>query len=380
MRPFRPIHFMRPGFLPTLVALGAILLLPPDRAAQETVPAASGPVSAATPGITVVAGEIEGALFTLARPAQWNRKVLLLAHGLIDEGSKKIAALDIRDTAYARLLDEGWLIASTSYRRNGVIVRDAIADVNALRDHIERTEGRPQTVLLYGVSMGGAVVTLIAENEPGRYQGVVAVGVATQARDPQYPLAFTSEPKIPILFLANQSELERPTTYIGRVPPTAVQPALWTVARDGHANVNSAEVAAALDGLIGWVETGSVTLRRDATVLVATPPGDTTIEGDTAHGRVDSITANNGNLFTTFRPGDFEKLGIAKGDTFELTAGGKTYTVRYGTTYGDVPRGEWVAFLRAEGLILLARNYGNAAETTGIQPGDALAVRALKKP
>lgn len=370
---------MKPVSFLAFVALSAIWLLFPSLARAQ-YPSTAPAVPSAVPSFTVLTGEIDGALFTLARPARWNHKVLLLAHGLIIESSPKIASLDTRNPAYARLLNEGWLIAATSYRRNGVIVRDAIADVNALRDHIERTEGRPQTVLLYGVSLGGAIVTLIAENEPDRYQGAVAVAVATQVRDARYPLAFTAEPKIPVLFLANRSELERPTVYIERVPPTAVQPALWTVARDGHANVNSAEESAALDGLIQWVETGSVTLRRDATVVVALPASDTRIEDGVAHGRLDSFSANNGNLVTSFRPEDFEKLGIARDDTFELTAGGKPYTIRYGTTYGDVPRGEWVAFPRAEGTILIARNYANAAQTTGTQPGDALAVRALKKP
>ena len=64
------------------------------------------------------------------------------------------------------LLDEGWLVATTSYRRNGPIVADAMADLDALRAHIAATLGEPQRVLLAGDSMGGLIVTLMAERVP----------------------------------------------------------------------------------------------------------------------------------------------------------------------------------------------------------------------
>jgi S-adenosylmethionine hydrolase len=64
---------------------------------------------------------------------------------------------------------------------------------------------------------------------------------------------------------------------------------------------------------------------------------------------------------------------------FDLTAGGKKFRVLYGTDFGDVARGEWVAFPRAEGVIVVARNFENAAATAGVKAGDPLVVRALKR-
>ena len=114
---------------------------------------------AAAPTFTIETGELNGAKFTLLRPAQWNARVLLLAHGLRDADRPLVADLFPEHLAYRTLLNEGWLIAKTSYRRNGVIVTDAIADLDALRDHIEQKFGAPDRVLLEGESMGGLIVT-----------------------------------------------------------------------------------------------------------------------------------------------------------------------------------------------------------------------------
>jgi S-adenosylmethionine hydrolase len=53
----------------------------------------------------------------------------------------------------------------------------------------------------------------------------------------------------------------------------------------------------------------------------------------------------------------------------------REWRVRYGSDYSDVARGEWVAFPRAEGVILLAMHYGNAAATAGLKAGDTVTVR-----
>lgn len=45
----------------------------------------------------------------------------------------------------------------TSYRRSGLIVADAIKDLNNLRNHVCNEFGYPYWVFLDGRSMGGAV-------------------------------------------------------------------------------------------------------------------------------------------------------------------------------------------------------------------------------
>ena len=347
------------------VALSVLVLAAPLRAAES---------------VEMLTGEIGGAPYTIARPARWNQNILLYAHGFKAESAPLAAKLDANDPAYARLLAEGWIVAASGYRRNGTILRDAIADLNALRDHIAATEGAPHLTLLLGESMGGAIVTLMAENEPGRYQGAIAIGAALHAKDDLYPLALTARTKIPVIFLTNRSELEEPAAYVERAARAPVPPAHWTIDRDGHVNVNAAERTAALEGLITWITTNQIERRRDATLPGPTTTSTVEFADGAARGRVAEITDGYGNLFSSFVPADFEKLGLKRGDRFDLEINGRTFRVIYGADYPDAARGAWVAFPRAEGVILFAINRGNAAEAAGASAGDAMVVRPVGKP
>ena len=168
---------------------------------SATAPAPT-PVTPA-PAFTLERGEIEGALFTLARPMFWNNRVLLLAHGYRAEDRPLVADLSPEQLAYRTLLEEGWMVAKTSYRRNGVIIKDALADLDALRAHIEKTYGPPERVIIEGESMGGLIATLMAERDPGDpapYAGAVAIGASLELRENGGSLGLSLTPKIPLLF------------------------------------------------------------------------------------------------------------------------------------------------------------------------------------
>ena len=61
------------------------------------------------------------------------------------------------------------MVATTSYRRNGMIVGDAIADLDALRAYIVTAYGELDRVILEGESMGGLIVTIMAERDAELY-------------------------------------------------------------------------------------------------------------------------------------------------------------------------------------------------------------------
>ena len=67
-------------------------------------------------------------------------------------------------------MKQGWIVAMSSYRREGLIVADAIKDVNNLRNLICNQRGYPYWVILEGRSMGGAISTYIAEMEHSNTQ------------------------------------------------------------------------------------------------------------------------------------------------------------------------------------------------------------------
>lgn len=329
-------------------------------------------------------GEIDGALYHIVAPeGDWNGSLWIEAHGHRSEGSPLDASLSLDRPFNAALLARGWAIATTSYRRNGFIVDDAITDVLNLRDEAAEKLGPPKVVIIEGSSMGGGIATLIAEalRQEDPVTGVVAVGAALQVVAPELTqIKLTHMPRVPIIFLTNQSELEGPAAYVagtrGLPGTAAIQPVLWKVLRDGHVNVNAPERLAALDAVVAWAATGvSPGDRDDATVNLDAGPSTAEAAADGAlRATVRDLARVYGNLYTDLQPADFERRGIARGESFLLTAPAGTFKVRYGTTYSDVPQGEWIAFPTADGTVMIARNRANAAETAGLATGDTFTV------
>lgn len=331
---------------------------------------------------TIERGEIDGAKFMVARPAEWNGRVLLLAHGLRPEDQPLHAELYETTPPVSTLLEQHWLVALTSYRRNGLILQDARTDLDNLRAHLVKRFGAPKRVYLMGESMGGAIVTSLMETKPADYAGAVAIGAALQVESMEPGFAFTHQPRGPILFLTNQTELDAPQAYVNATAKSAAAPVLWRVARDGHVNVNAAEKLAALDALVAWVEGGPAPAAGfDATLMASA--GQSTVEfaadNSAAQGRVTAIHPVYGNLTLDFQPADLARIGIEPGASFALDAGGRAFRVFYGKTFGDVPRGDWVGFPDPEGRFALAINRGNAATTAGLKVGDPVTLRGSKK-
>jgi SAM hydroxide adenosyltransferase C-terminal domain/Serine aminopeptidase, S33 len=335
-----------------------------------TASAALGQEAAFTlDGASLETGEIDGALYQLAVPAAWNGKLLLHAHGYRLAEEPLRAELDLEDGAYRHFLAAGWMLAITSYRRNGIIVDDGIRDLENLWDHVAATHARPQTTILEGFSMGGLIVTLIAEKEPDRFRGAVAAGAALA--NPRLPSELTYAPRIPLLFLTNQDEISGPRDYVAKAAAAVPAPVSWEVRRDGHVNVNAVERQAAIEAVLRWIDGGEVDRDFDPTHEVRR---EGSAGENRAAGLVRRITPNYGNVFSSFSPEDFEVLGIRKGDVFEVATAAGTFAFTYGTTFSDVPRGQPIAFATADGEVLFAVNYGNAAEILQVDAGDALTI------
>lgn len=354
---------LRIPLLPLLLALGFVL-------------------RAFAADFTIDRSELDGAKVVVARPAQWDGRVLLLAHGLRPADQPLHAELFETQPPVSDLLERHWLVALTSYRRNGLIVQDAITDLDRLRRHIAEKYGKPKRVYLMGESMGGAIVTAMMETRSADYAGAVAIGAALQVETMEPGLAFTRQPRGPILFLTNQTELAEPRAYVAATQKSPVTPVLWRIARDGHVNVNGAEKLAALDAVVRWAESGAVPATElDATVQAAAGRSSVEFAADlsSAGGRVTAVHPVYGNLTLDFQPTDLARLGIAPGDAFALDVRGRTFRVLYGQTFSSVPQGEWVGFPDADGRFALAINRGNAATVAGLAVGDPVALRPLKK-
>lgn len=371
-----------------IVALAVFIIA--SSFARGATPAATAPI--------IETGEIGGAKFSLARPARWNQQLLLLAHGLRAEDRPLVADLFPEHLAYKTLLEQGWIVAKTSYRRNGMIIADAIADLDALRAHVAEKYGTPRRVLLEGESMGSLIITLMAERDPTDpplYAGAIAIGAALGVREPNSAAPGLSlRPRIPLIFLTNQTELDGPTHYVtAEIPdqfPFSIRPALFRVSRDGHVNVNQHERLVALNALNRWLDRGRAALPPpvenkpffDATVAPPSQPSHVAMHADGRgfDAQVIEISAVYGNVFLNAQPEDFAATGIGKMTRFQVTAHGRTFRVLYGRDFNSVKRTEWVAFPNADGFFWLARNFADAAAAAQLQVGDIVTIRRFDEP
>ncbi len=329
-------------------------------------------------------GVIQGAKFQVDLPAEPGGRLLMLAHGYRPEGLPVEADVGSSHGLSKKLVADGWAVASTSYRRNGWIMEDAAEDIIQLHDWILReTDFEPSAVYLMGNSMGGGISTWLAEHEPERFDGVLAMGAylfepigASGESSTTLADYYNGLPRIPVLFLTNTSELDGPATYVKLSEGATVPPVLWTIHRDGHVNQNEAEQAAGLMGLVDWVEKGEVVAGRDATIALHPDSTVSFSEGE-AIGRALTLVPVYGNFITNFVSADMQALGIEHGDYFQMRTGEHVLRVKLGRTYTDVPVGDWVGFWDAQGYLLICRNYKDAVATLGLKADDRIVVRAL---
>jgi dienelactone hydrolase len=96
-------------------------------------------------------------------PAQWNRKLVVHAHGGPELGAPdaKRTADDV--TRWAIWPKLGYALVASSYHQGGVAVLSAAEDTRRARDLFAAQFGEPQRTILHGQSWGGGVAARAAE-------------------------------------------------------------------------------------------------------------------------------------------------------------------------------------------------------------------------
>ena len=338
--------------------------------------------------VKVDVGQIAGAKFAIANPpGDWNHRLLLVVHGYRPESAPLVADLNPEQPSNKAFLDEGWMVATTSFRRNGLVVGDAIADLDALRKFIADSYGEPERVILEGESLGGLVVTIMAERDRTYYDGAVVFDATLYAKEANSQVGLSLLPRIPLLLVATLREAAESKVYLTALvarPAPVVPPALFLISREGHDNINQPERLFALRALNAWIERGPDALPRpkdqaryfDATI--APDPGPSTAK---FHGgrrgfdsRVAEVDAVYGNVLLEAQGPDFADAGIPPMTFCTVGTGGNAYRTLYGRTYSDVKTGEWVAFPDADGRTVLSRVLADAAGTANLKVGDPVSL------
>ena len=110
-----------------------------------------------------------GAFYMVVLPSDWNRKLIVHAHGGPELGDPDIKRTGEDVTRWAIWPRLGYALVASSYRQGGVAVRSAAEDTRRSRDLFVSQFGAPTRAILHGQSWGGGVGARTEEllNEPG---------------------------------------------------------------------------------------------------------------------------------------------------------------------------------------------------------------------
>ena len=107
----------------------------------------------------------------------WNGDVVVFAHGYVAFNQP----LDFYHTSLpdgtslpTLLQSLGFAFVTTSYRQNGLAILEGVKDIRELVKAFRTTYGPPAHTYLAGVSEGGVIATLLAEQSPDLFTGVLA--------------------------------------------------------------------------------------------------------------------------------------------------------------------------------------------------------------
>jgi len=135
-------------------------------------PAMAATANAAGPELET--GTLGNADFRIEIPALWNGDLIMLAHGYELPGAPRTASWP-QDDAMPALLAAGYAVALSGYSSQGWAVREAIHDVDLLRQYFIEHHGRPRRSFLVGWSMGAAVAVASLEQQPAQYDGALSL-------------------------------------------------------------------------------------------------------------------------------------------------------------------------------------------------------------
>ena len=134
-------------------------------------------------------GEINGAAFQIRIPENWNKGLVMYAHGYeetdeykFEEEEEGYEEEDYEEESKEEGEEEefldiftnrGYAVAFSEFRNKGVAIKEGIEDTEALRAYFETKYGKPELCIMTGHSMGGIISIATIENYQNEYQGAM---------------------------------------------------------------------------------------------------------------------------------------------------------------------------------------------------------------
>lgn len=153
-------------------------------------------------------GSLGGASYLIQVPEPWNSVLLLYSHGggALTQNAPAENTIDPVTAGY--FLQHGYALAGSSFRSSGWFVEDALADDLALLGEFRRLVGRPTRTIAYGVSLGSMVTLGLAERDPDRIDGALALCGTVADAVPFWNQNLDAAFAFKVLFAENDPQIE----------------------------------------------------------------------------------------------------------------------------------------------------------------------------
>ena len=118
-------------------------------------------------------GEINAARYKIYIPEDWNKGLVMYAHGYEEIGEESEIITEEVDEFMEIFTSRGFAFAASAYKHQGLIIKDGIEDTEALRTYFEMTYGKPELCIITGHSMGGIISLATIEKFHSEYDGAM---------------------------------------------------------------------------------------------------------------------------------------------------------------------------------------------------------------
>lgn len=116
-------------------------------------------------------GVLKGGDYQVHIPANWNKKLIMYAHGYQFMGTLASSANDKLAERLKPFLDRGFAIAASDYPIQGLALVEGVDATEELRQAFIKKMGQPDSTFMVGHSMGGGITLATLENFGQHYSG-----------------------------------------------------------------------------------------------------------------------------------------------------------------------------------------------------------------